>query len=243
MPLTPWRSHNPLRIQSRRMLDSGQEGLTLIELLVASVLLLVVMGAVYGIWSGLQNTYAFTNDDMVAQEQARTAMGEMVESIRTARIPPSAPSEIYNAVIAIAERNSITVWTDIDKDPNHDLELVRFRVDTTHRILYRDQATITGNNIDWTSERLVSPNVSNGQNNGDPTDEALWLFSYFDANGNQLTFDDEDGNDPGPIHNEIPDPTAIREVRISLLVDIYADRAPITHQLISVVQPRNLRQY
>jgi prepilin-type N-terminal cleavage/methylation domain-containing protein len=228
------------------MRTTGQEGLTLIELLVASVLLLVVMGAVYGIWSGLQNTYAFTNDDMVAQEQARNAMGEMVESIRTARIPPSAPNETYNAVIPIATRNSITVWTDIDKDPNHDLELVRFRVDTTHRILYRDQATITGHHIHWTSERLVSPNVSNGENAGDPADQALWLFTYYDANGNQLAFDhenDADDDDHGHIHKKLLDPTAIRQVRISLLVDIYADRAPITHQLTSVVQPRNLRQY
>ena len=243
MPHTPWRCHNPLRVPSRRMRTTGQEGLTLIELLVASVLLLVVMGAVYGIWSGLQNTYAFTNDDMVAQEQARMAMGEMVESIRTGRIPPSAPTETYNQVIPIARRNSITVWSDVDKDVNHDLELIRYRVDTTHRILYRDEATIAGSHVDWTSERLVSPNVSNGQNADDPSDVALWLLSYYDANGNRLAFDDEDGNDPGPIHNEIPDPTAIREVRISLLVDIYADRAPITHQLTSVVQPRNLRQY
>jgi prepilin-type N-terminal cleavage/methylation domain-containing protein len=224
------------------MRTTGQEGLTLIELLVASVLLLVVMGAVYGIWSGLQNTYAFTNDDMVAQEQARNAMGEMVESIRTARIPPSAPNETYNAVIPIATRNSITVWTDIDKDPNHDLELVRFRVDTTHRILYRDQATITGHHIHWTSERLVSPNVSNGENPDDPADRALWLFTYYDANGNLLTFSQDHDDDHGH-HKKLPDPTAIRQVRISLLVDIYADRAPITHQLTSVVQPRNLRQY
>lgn len=223
------------------MLGGRQEGFTLIELLIASALLLVVMGAVYGIWSGLQNTYAFTSDDMIAQDQARTAMGEMVESIRTGRIPPSAPSELYNAVIPIAQRNSLTVWTDIDKDPNHDLELIRYQVDT--RILYRGEAAVTGPQIDWTSERLVSPNVSNGPNAGDPDDPALWLFTYYDANGNQLTFDDEDGSDPGPVHNEIPDPTAIRQVRISLLVDIYADRAPITHQLTSVVQPRNLRQY
>ena len=122
-------------------------------------------------------------------------MGEMVESIRTARIPESAPSETYDEVIPIAQRNSITVWTDIDRDANHDLELVRYRVDTTHRILYRDQATITENHISWTSEKLVSPNVSNGQNPADATDQALWLFTYYDANGCQLPYDDHEGDD------------------------------------------------
>lgn len=218
------------------MLGGRQEGFTLIELLVASVLLLVVMGAVYGIWSGLQNTYAFTNDDMIAQDQARTAMGEMVESIRTGRFPPSAPTETYNTVIPIAERNSLTVWTDIDKDSNHNLELVRYRVDTARHILYRDQATITpGQPPTWESERLVSPNVSNGPKAGDTDDPELWLFTYYGAdNTTPLAYDAQ---------GVISDPTAIRQVRISLLVDIYADRAPITHQLTSVVQPRNLWQY
>lgn len=243
MPPTQLCPHNPLHVQSRRTLRGGQEGFTLIELLVACALLLVVMGAIYGIWSGLQNTYAFTTDDMVAQGQARTTMGEMVESIRTARIPLSAPSPIYNAVIPIAERNSITVWTDIDKDPDHLVELVCYRVDITNRILYRDRATVNGTQITWDPERLISPNMSNGPKVGVPDNQALWLFTYYDANGYRLTFDDEDGNDPGPPFKEIKDPTAIRQVRISLLVDIYADRAPITHQLTSMVQPRNLRQY
>ena len=243
MSPTSRSKHNALGYRREKSFMSGQEGMSLIELLVASVLLLVVMGAIYGVWSGLQRTYAFTNDDMIAQDQARVAMGEMVESIRTARLPESAPSEAYRAVIPIAERNSVTLWTDIDKDPNHDLELIRYRVDTAGRTLYRDEGTIVGGSITWGSERLVSTNVSNGENAGDPTDQALWLFTYHNANGTRLSFDDEDGSDAGPFLREIPDPTSIREVRIRLRVDIYADQAPITHQLTSVVQPRNLRQY
>lgn len=237
------------------MLTGGQQGMTLIELLVASVLLLVVMGAVYSIWSGLQNTFEFTNDDMVAQDQARSAMGEMVEAIRTARLPLSAPPG-YDNVIPVAQRNSIMIWTDINKDANHDLELILFEV--RGRALYRDEAILSGNVITgyvitgWKPERLVSPNVSNGRDSSHPdadTDKALWLFTYYDANGkrldfdrNRLLFDDEEGTDPGLL-GEIETPSAIREVCINLQVDIYADRAPVTHQLTSVVQPRNLRQY
>ncbi|MBC7292790.1 MAG: prepilin-type N-terminal cleavage/methylation domain-containing protein, partial [Thermoleophilia bacterium] len=65
----------------------GRRGFALVELLVAMALMLVVLAAIYGVWFGLQRTYSFTNEDLIAQEQARTALGEMVELIRTARQP------------------------------------------------------------------------------------------------------------------------------------------------------------
>lgn len=206
----------------------------------AASLLLVVMAAVYGIWFGLQDTYVFANDDMLAQEQSRTAMGEMVEYIRTARLPESPPNESLKAVMPVARRNDIMVWTDTDRDVDHDLELVRFRVNQDQGVLYRDQATIAGTSLTWDSERLVTPNVANRVDYDDLSDDSTWLFTYYDAAGTELQFDD---SDTGTIRYEIPDPTQIREVSIKLLVDIYADQAPITHELTSVVQPRNLRQY
>ena len=118
----------------------GDGGFTLVELLVAMVLMLVIMAAIYAIWFGLQRTYSFTNDDMTAQEQARTALNEMVEFIRTARQPDPAPSEDLAVVIVSADANSLVCWTDIDRDANHDLELVRFRVDDGTRTLYRDDS-------------------------------------------------------------------------------------------------------
>lgn len=203
----------------------------------ATALLLVVMTAVYGIWFGLQDTFVFANDDMQAQEQARMALGEMVEYIRTARLPENPPSQTLNAVIPAARRTDLVLWTDTDRDANHDLELIRFRVDESQRVLYRDEGTFDGTNITWNSQRLVSPNVAN---NSDQTDDSHWLFTYYDASGTQLPFDDATQD---LVRNDIPDTTQIREVRIKLLVDIYADQAPVTHELSSVVQPRNLRQY
>jgi prepilin-type N-terminal cleavage/methylation domain-containing protein len=229
------------RISDRgRRSAMGEEGFSLIEVMVAMVLLLVVMAAVYGIWFGLQDTFVFANDDMIAQEQARMALGEMVEYIRTARLPESPPNEFLKAVMPVARRNDIVVWTDTDRDVNHDLELIRFRVDEAERVLYRDDATIAGASITWDSHRLVTPNVANRINWGDLADGSDWLFTYHDATGTELQFDD---SDTGTVRYEIPDPTQIREVHIKLLVDIYADQAPITHELSSVVQPRNLRQY
>ena len=199
------------------------EGFTLVELLVAMVLMMVVLVGIYTIWFGLQRTYSFTNDDMMAQQQARSALNEMVEFIRTAREPDPAPSESLSMVIVSADANSLVCWTDTDRDPAHDLELVRFRVDTATRSLYRDDSQ-TGD-ITFTtgqSVRLVGSWVGNNA--------ATPLFAYVSANGTVLSA-------------PVTDPTQIREISIDLRIDVYTGKAPIAHQLRSIVQPRNLRQY
>ena len=208
-----------------------QKGFTIIELMVAMGLMLVVLGAIYGIWFGLQRTYSFTEDDLTAQGQARSAMGEMVELLRTSRCPTPAPaSELLNMAIVWASPNTLICWTDVDRDPEHSLELVRFRVDAASRTLYRDTSEVADISFshDYTSTRLVGNWVSN---NGEYP-----LFSYTGTNGSPLA---QNANSP----HEVLDPTQIREVSIDLLVDMVIDKAPVRHHLRSVVQPRNLRQY
>lgn len=217
--------------RARRRLRQ-HEGFTLVELVVATVLMLVVLAGIYTIWFGLQRTYSFTEDDMGAQQQARTALAEMVEAIRTGRQPDNPPDVSLDLAIVSADANELICWTDVDRDPAHTLELVRYRVDTSTRTLYRDDFG-TPEEIyadhwadhDWfgssDSVRLVGNWLSN-------TSEKP-LFTYVDANGSTL---------PTPVS----DPTKIREVAIDLLIDIDTERAPISHELRSVVQPRNLRQ-
>ena len=203
--------------------SARQRGFTTIELLIAMVLMLVVLGGIYTIWFGLQRTYSFTDDDMRAQAQARSALNEMVEYIRTARQPESAPAEGLDLVIVSADANILICWTDSDRDQDHDLELVRFRVDVPTRTLYRDDSQ-TGD-ITFASAhtvRLVANWIANT--------ESLPLFGYSDGNGAVL---------PAPV----TDPTKIREVTIDLRIDVFSNNVPISHQLRSVVQPRNLRQY
>lgn len=197
----------------------------MIELLVVMVLMFVVMGAIYGVWFGLQRSYSFTEDDMKAQQQAQAAMAEMVELIRTSRLPDPAPSDALNVVIYEADDNTLTCWTDVDRDANHTLELVRFRVDEDARTLYRDTDVDHTNDPTFANAeaiRLVSNWVSNGS--------ATPLFSYVGANGL-------------PLDTPVVDPTLIREVHIDLHVDVFENNRPIAHELRSVVQPRNLRQY
>lgn len=208
----------------------------MIELLVAMLLMMVVLAAIYAIWFGIQRTYAFTEDDLTAQEQARNAMSEMVELIRTSRQPDPAtvPEALRHLVIVRAEPNLLVCYTDVDRDENHTLELVRFRVDTDNRSLYRDTDTNHTHDITFASSnstRLVGRWLSN--------DDDSPLFSYKGVNGADL----EMWTDAATGEPYVAEPGQIREITITLLVDVIKDKAPIRHELTSVVQPRNLRQY
>lgn len=204
---------------------SRDQGFTLVEVLIAMMLMVVVVVAVYAVWFGLQRSYQFTEDDMRAQQEARTALNEMVEFIRTARQPVSAPSDALDLIIVAADDNSLVCWTDVDRDDAHDLELVRFRVNATEQTLYRDTSQ-TGDSTfaSGTSIRMVGRWLSNG--------DSLPLFTYTDASGVELST---------PLSTA--DLIQIRAIAIDLRIDIEAGKSPIAHQLTSVVQPRNLRNY
>lgn len=191
------------------------------------VILLIVMTAVYGVWLSLGRTYAFAEEDQNAQTQARAAMAEMVEFIRTARQPLSPPSESLDAVITEAGPFSLTMWTDTVRDGSHALQLIRFRVSPdpsvshptgTHFELWREMGDAATGSFDNPPVRLVTSDVGNSSS-------AYPLFTYRDALGDETT-----------------DPTRIREVEITLRIDVDPDRSPATNVLTSIVQPRNLRQ-
>jgi prepilin-type N-terminal cleavage/methylation domain-containing protein len=201
--------------------SSREAGFTLVELMVSLIVFGIILAAIYGIWFGLQRTYAFTEDDLSAQSEARAALNEMVELIRTARQPDTAPWEALRSTLVYADSTTLIFWSDADRDANHDLELIRYRVNITDRTLYRDLWDISGTSfVSGSSARLVGRWVSNGT--------SLPLFQYEDANSQ-------------PLASPVSDPMAIRTITISLRVDVTTEKAPIAHVLSSVVQPRNLR--
>ncbi|MBN1631233.1 MAG: prepilin-type N-terminal cleavage/methylation domain-containing protein [Thermoleophilia bacterium] len=221
---TRQRACNPNRFGARA---ARQHGYSLMEVLVVMLIMVVILGAIYGVWQSLTRTYEFTEEDMIAQTQARAAMAEMVEYIRTARQPDTAAIPSLDAVITNAQPFAITMWTDTLRDGTHDLQLIRFRVSPnpldahpsgTHFELWREEGDSTTGLFEDPPTRLVTTDVGN--------DSATYpLFTYRDALGALTT-----------------DVTKIREVEISLRIDVDPDRSPATNVLTSTVQPRNLRQ-
>lgn len=207
--------------------QAAQAGYSLVEVLVVVLLMVVIMGTIFGVWESLSRVYAFTDDDLTAQTQARMAMAEMVEFIRTARQPLSVAEESLDAVITEAGPFSLTMWTDTLRDGSHSLQLIRFRVSPnpleTHPSgtlfeLWREVGDPTTGAFDNPPVRLVTSDVGN--------DSSLYpLFTYRDA-----------------LRETTTDPTKIREVEINLRIDVDPTRSPATNVLTSIVQPRNLRQ-
>jgi hypothetical protein len=196
------------------------------------MILMVLLVAVYGVWLGLQRSYTFTEEDLQAQQEARAAMNEMVELIRTAREPDFAVDATLDLVIVRAEGNALICWSDVDRDSSHTLELVRFRVDQDQRTLYRD--TSSAGDITFesgTQTRLVGTWVTNDDDVGNE------LFSYIGMNGVPLGMTEGTTLDP----SHVIDPTKIREVHINLKVDVVLGSRPEYHVLSSIVHPRNLR--
>ncbi len=223
-------------IRSRSVNAAGQDGVTLVELLVVMMLMIVVMGAIFTVWSRLEHTYLFTEDDIRAQEQARMALGEMVEFIRTARTPASVTSEVLDAPIPKATPEEIWIWTDVDRDASHTLELVRFYLSTvgTNSYLLRQESPSKDGNFTSTAVRIVNENIRNDPAGTPIASPVKPMFKYYDSGGSQLT--------PNATTRSV-DVTQIRSIRIHLMVDIDPNRAPVVHELTSVVQPRNLRTY
>lgn len=214
---------------TNRLGQGDQRGMSLVELLVAMALMLVVIAAISGLWIRLQNTYVFTSEDLTAQQEAQAAMTQMVEYIRTARAPSNPPSEALGLPIVEAEPNMITLWTDTDRDENHALELVRFYVDTDTGTLYRKLASAEPYTFPTGPGTLL---VQEGQVANDVSKP---LFEYTGIDGSPFPTD--------ATGTPVVNPAEIREVQITLRIDVTRGASPKEHVLSSVVQPRNLRQY
>ena len=155
--------------------------------------------------------------------------------MRTARQPDDADAAVLtdaseddlHMVIVSADDNEVVCWTDVDRDAAHDLELVRFRVNESERTLYRDVSQ-TGDSTfasGSSSVRLVGRWLSNGASSP--------LFEY------------KRSSDQPPLSTPLSmsDLTGLRQIVISLEIDVDTEKAPIRHSLSSVVQPRNLRSF
>jgi prepilin-type N-terminal cleavage/methylation domain-containing protein len=102
--------------ESARAISTGGQGFTLTEILVASVLMLIVLSALYSALESNRRTYAVGQRKVEVQQNARIAMETILTDIRLAGYGyPTDPALVAPLLkITAATATSITFWADLN---------------------------------------------------------------------------------------------------------------------------------
>jgi prepilin-type N-terminal cleavage/methylation domain-containing protein len=211
--------------KANRVAGLSGHGFTLAEVLVATAIMGVVVGAIYGVFASSDRSYRTQDRVVDAQQSVRVGIHFMAEDIRMAGFDPglkargpaidSHPLDSDGAGIKEATHSKIRFTADIDMngiidDPKKQ-ERITYEYDSANKRLRRCIYEGTGSQ----SWQPLIDNVS-----------AL-SFTYLDANGNDL-------GDPADL-------SKIRTVEISMTVqEKDARQHPITRTLTTRVNCRNL---
>jgi prepilin-type N-terminal cleavage/methylation domain-containing protein len=230
-----------------------QQGLTLIEVMVVTVILGIVSTLLVLMWANLQRAYSFTVSSNQSRQQARDSMARMVAEIRDAQIPTSGPYA-GQAPIRVASGFDIRFFTSYGQSTTESIVLTRYRYRlnsaTGRWTLYRQRDTNGNGILDSSDLRQVVTTLCVNQ---DPTGDGnlsdrvdMFTYSYYDTNGNLVTTGATYGADGNSVSGTTSVPTynlsGIETVNIRIISDLNPRRAPVYIDLRSTVQPRNLRQ-
>ena len=203
--------------QARRS-SRSQQGITLIELLIAMTIMSILTAAIVGAWISLQSSYAYSVRSADARGTARDTMARMRREIRDAMTQPSTGL----GPIVTAENNHIQIMSAFN-NAGGDVQPVDY--------WYRATSAATGNitrKRDSGAETIVAKNIVNVHNS-----TPLFRYSYLDAAGDVIVATTVDAAN-------VP---RILTVEIHILADVNPGHSPTYMDLFSTVQPRNQRQF
>lgn len=203
-----------------RLRASSEQGLTLIELIVAMSILVLLFSAV---WTFILRGYEFQGVEfaqVIAQETARKGLETMIQEIRAANL---ADSGAY--LIQSADASTFTFFSDVDADEKR--ERVRYFLSGTN--VRRGIIEPTGFPITYptASETFttIATSVQSGSGGNDP------LFAYYPA-----TYTGSESAMSLPVNI-----TDIRVVRVSIVVDADTSQRPDPFTLTSVAELRSIK--
>ena len=188
--------HNPLK--------SSRSGFSLVELMIAMVIAIVSLGAIYGVFASVQKTSTSNEVTARVMQSLRTSVDFMESDIRMAGLDrfgsAAAGIEVATATnlrfTADRNMNGTIDTTDLsDGLQEQDLERVTYIYDAANQRLRQCLSEGTANAWD-----MVAESVEN------------FSFIYFDANNNQIPF-------------PISDNLLIRFIEVSITVQNPAGRA------------------
>ena len=188
--------HNPLK--------SSRSGFSLVELMIAMVIAIVSLGAIYGVFASVQKSSTSNEVTARVMQNLRTSVDFMESDIRMAGLDrfgtAAAGIEVATATnlrfTADRNMNGTIDTTDLsDGLQEQDLERITYIYDAANKRLRQCLSEGTANAWD-----TVAENVEN------------FSFIYFDANNNQIPF-------------PISDNLLIRFIEVSITVRNPAGRA------------------
>lgn len=232
----------------------GQEGLTLIELLVSIIILGIVSTMILMSWFSLQDSYSYSVNSNLQRDQARQALSRMQREIRDAqaRPLPNTDPTLYRA-----RPYWIAFYSTFNQSGNTTPSLI------PHMVIYRlykdgtiwrfqdlnNNGTITGVNMDPGTDNPSGFNLAEQQTgegaqlyvrtivNFSPDIGApvtVFKYMYYDDSGALVTADH--AYNSGSL-----DRTNTVAVVIHLLVDLNPKHSPVYADLQTTAQLRNQR--
>jgi prepilin-type N-terminal cleavage/methylation domain-containing protein len=232
----------------------GEEGLTLIELLVSIIIMGIVATMVLMSWFSLQSSYSYSVNSNLQRDQARQALSRMQREIRDAqaRPLPNTDPPLYRA-----RAYWIAFYSTFNQSGNTSPSMV------PHMVMYRlysdgtiwrfqdlnNNGTITGVNMSPGTDDPSGFNLSE-QHTGEGaqlyvrtivnfspdigTPIPVFKYTYYDDNGALVTADHA-------FNSGSQDRTNTVAVIIHTLVDLNPKHAPIYADLQTTAQLRNQR--
>jgi prepilin-type N-terminal cleavage/methylation domain-containing protein len=217
-----------------------QAGVTLVELLVAMVIMTVITTMIIGGWIALQSSYANSVNQNDARSSARYALNFASAEIRDAQpqtvtTPPQSP-------ITVAQPMEIDYYSSYDQPGTAadgtgtaNLRLTRIYLNTTTGTLYWQRDT-NGSGTWGSGDRtivLATNVVNNTTANPNVTPAAaytaLFTYGYLDSNGNYTSADTV----------ATANLAAIVSVTVHVLVGAQRGHAIVPADLQITVAPRN----
>jgi len=150
-----------------RCLRSGEEGFTMVELLVSILVSMIVLAAISAAFVLQNKSYAKQEQVVDVHENARAALQLMTKELLMAGYDPSGNA---NAGIVVADADTVRFTMDLDgsEDVTGSSEDIAYALDTTDNQVTREAPPGSG-------EQPIGESI-----------QAL-SFSYFDNDDNELT--------------------------------------------------------
>lgn len=204
-----------------------QHGMTLVELLVAMIIMGVLTTMIIGTWISLTSAYSYTSRSDRQRDFANQAIARMAREVRDAQKVPGSTTGAFT----FAYPNQIRFYSTFNmagnSDPTSTPRLTRFML--RNGAVYRDLAGNDG--IFGTGDdvsRLLVKDVVN-------VSQATDLFRYSAINATTGQMYQSSGE------TTLVPAARIQTVRILLLVDLNPGKSPNYMDISTTVEPRNMR--